>query len=184
LAKVIIEPLGPHHDRATFDCGKPRVTNFIRFTAKRQVAEDLAVVRVAVAEGSAKVLGYHSLSAHSLLVDDLPADLMPKSRPYPGLGAFYLGFLGVDQSMQGKGIGGLLLRDAMAQTIRASEYGGIAFLVLDAIDEAAAPFYGQFGFTALPSQPLRLVLPASVIRQAIMEISDQQNDIRCNTIAT
>jgi ribosomal protein S18 acetylase RimI-like enzyme len=169
LAKVIIEPLGSHHDRAAFDCGKPRVTNFIRLTAKKQVAESLAVVRVAVAEGSSKVLGYHSLSAHSLLVDDLPAELTPKSRPYPGLGAFYLGFLGVDLSMQGKGIGRLLLRDAMGQTVLAGEYGGIAFLVLDAIDEAAVPFYRQFGFTALPSQPLRLVLPASVIRQAVAQ---------------
>lgn len=172
MAKVIIEPLGSHHDRAAFDCGQPRVTNFIRLTAKKQVAESLAVVRVAVAEGTPKVLGYHSLSAHSLLVDDLPAELMPKSRPYPGLGAFYLGFLGVDLSMQGKGIGCLLLRDAMGQTMRAGEYGGIAFLVLDAIDEAVVPFYLQFGFTALPSQPLRLVLPASVIRQAVAQVSN------------
>jgi len=169
LAKVIIEPLGSHHDRAGFDCGQARVTNFIRLTAKKQVAESLAVVRVAVAEGSAKVLGYHSLSAHSLLADDLPAELMPKGRPYPGIGAFYLGFLGVDQSMQGKGIGRLLLRDALVQTARAGEYGGIAFLVLDAMDDAAVPFYRQFGFVALPSQPLRLVLPASVIRQAVAQ---------------
>ena len=169
MAKVIIEPLGPQHDRAAFDCGKPRVTNFIRLTARKQVAESLAVVRVAVAEGGNTVLGYHSLSAHSLLVDDLPAELMPKSRPYSGLGSFYLGFLGVDQSMQGKGLGRLLLRDAMGQTLRAGEYGGIAFLVLDAIDEAAVPFYLQFGFTPVPSQPLRLVLPSSVIRQAVIQ---------------
>lgn len=169
MTKVIIEPLGAHHDRAAFDCGKPRVTNFIRLTAKKQVAESLSVVRVAVAEGTNTVLGYHSLSAHSLLADDLPADLMPKSRPYPGIGAFYLGFLGVDQSMQGKGIGRLLLRDAMGQTVRAGEYGGIAFLVLDALDDAAVPFYRQFGFVALPSQPLRLVLPTSVIRRAVAQ---------------
>lgn len=167
MAKVIIEPLGSHHDRAGFDCGKPRVTNFIRLTAKKQVAENLAVVRVAVAEGTPKVLGYHSLSAHSLLADDLPTDLMPKGRPFPGIGAFYLGFLGVDQSMHGKGIGRMLLRDAMGQTLRAGEYGGIAFLVLDAIDDAAVPFYRQFGFVALPSQPLRMALPTSVIRQAV-----------------
>lgn len=167
MAKVIIEPLGSHHDRAAFDCGTSRVTNFIRLTAKKQVAESLAVVRVAVAEGSAKVLGYHSLGAHSLLADDLPAELMPKGRPYPGIGAFYLGFLGVDQSMQGKGIGRLLLRDAMAQTVRGGEYGGIAFLVQDAIDDAAVPFCRQFGFIALPSQPLRMVLPTGVIRHAV-----------------
>jgi hypothetical protein len=40
--------------------------------------------------------------------------------------------------------------------------------VRDAIDDAAVPFYRQFGFTALASQPLRMVLPASVIRQAVV----------------
>jgi GNAT superfamily N-acetyltransferase len=167
MTKIIIEPLARHHDRAAFDSGVPRVDNFIRLTARKHIAEDLAVVRVAVAKGEHRVLGYHSLSAHSLAGEDLPKNLVPKGRPYPGIGAFYLGFIGVQQSLQGRGLGQLLLRDAMHQTVLASTLGGVAFLVLDALDEERVRFYTHLGFVRLPSNPLRLVLSCATIRAAL-----------------
>jgi ribosomal protein S18 acetylase RimI-like enzyme len=167
MPRVIIEPLGRQHDRAAFDSGHPRVNNFIRMTAKKHAAQDLAVVRVAVVAGTTTVAGYHSLSAHSLSGDGLPAEIAPGGRPFPGIGAFYLGFLGVHKDLQGRGIGRLLQRDAMRQTVAASAFGGIAFLVLDAIDEQRADFFRRLGFRSLPSQPLRLVIPTEVMRAAI-----------------
>lgn len=166
MTKVVFEPLGPHHDRAAFDSGETRVDNFLRLTAKKHVVEDLAVVRVAVAEGSATILGYHSLSAHAMAADDLPDEFRPKGRPHPGIGAFYPGFIGVTRACQRKGLGKLLLKDAMRQTASASRLGGVAFLVLDAIDEERAAFYRQFGFVSLPTQPLRMVLPTKTIERA------------------
>ena len=79
--RIVIEPLGRDHDRAAFDSGEPRVDNFIRLTARKHVAESLAVVRVAVVAGDRKVVGYHSLGAHSLDAGDLPSGLAPKGRP-------------------------------------------------------------------------------------------------------
>ena len=166
MPKIIIEPLGQHHDRVAFDCGHPRVNNFIRMTARKHIAENLAVVRVAVAVGEATVIGYHSMSAHSISGDDLPVELRPKGRPFPGIGAFYLGFLGVQKHFQGKAIGRALLADAMKQTVAASAYGAIAFLVLDALDEERVGFYRNLGFQSLPSQPMRMIIPTETMRRA------------------
>ena len=166
-AGIVIEPLGRHHDRSSFDSGEPRVDNFLRLTARRHVAENLAVVRVAVVAGDPVVVGYHSLGAHSIDAAGLPAGLVPKGRPYPGIGAFYLGFIGVHRPLQGKGLGRLLLRDAMRRTVAAAEQGGVAFLVLDALDEARAGFYRDLGFVSLPSQPLRMVISTATMRAAM-----------------
>jgi len=165
--RIVIGPLAGHHDRSAFDSGEPRVDNFLRLTARKHVAENLAAVRVAVIEGGNAVIGYHSLGAHSIDAADLPAGLAPKGRPYPGIGAFYLGFIGVHRPLQGKGVGRLLLRDAMRQTVAAAEHGGIAFLVLDALDEERAGFYRNLGFVSLPSQSLRMVIPAATMRAAM-----------------
>lgn len=174
MTKVIIEPLRSDHDRAAFNCGNERVNNFLRLSARKQGKEDLAVVRVAVLEGSNTIIGYHSLSAHSLQAEDVPVELRPKGRPFPGIGAFYLGFLGVQDELQGKKLGHLLLRDAMTQTAIASTYGGVAFLVLDAIDAEKAAFYGKFGFVELADSPLRMVIPTKTIRAALIKAGDRQ----------
>jgi ribosomal protein S18 acetylase RimI-like enzyme len=68
----------------------------------------------------------------------------------------------VDQQYQGKGLGELLLVDALtrAQHIYA-EAGGIGLFV-DALDEQAAGYYRRLGFAASPDNPLLLFLPAKV----------------------
>ena len=67
----------------------------------------------------------------------------------------------------GKGVGRLLLRDALVRTVAAAEHGGIAFLVLDALDEQRAGFYRALGFVSLPSQPLRMVISTATMRAAM-----------------
>ena len=167
MRPITIEPLSRHHQCSDFDCGIDRVNNFIRRTALKHMGQDLAVVRVAVLPNTPKVIGYYSLSSHSLQADDIPPDFRPKGRPFPGIGAFYLGFLGVDRSAQGRKLGHLLLADAMRHTAQASTHGGIAFLVLDAIDAARAKFYDRFGFVELTDPPLRMIIPTKTIRGAI-----------------
>ena len=63
----------------------------------------------------------------------------------------------MDKNCQGKGLGGVLLADAVLRTSRA-ELGVFAMLV-DAKDEAAQRFYEHHGFTLLPGADRRLCLP-------------------------
>jgi ribosomal protein S18 acetylase RimI-like enzyme len=71
--------------------------------------------------------------------------------------------LAVDQRYQGKGLGELLLVDALLRAQRIyTEAGGIGLFV-DAIDAQAAGYYQRFGFEAAPDNPLLLFLPSGVV---------------------
>ncbi|MDP1956917.1 MAG: GNAT family N-acetyltransferase, partial [Rhodocyclaceae bacterium] len=91
----------------------------------------------------------------------LPDALRKKlPRRIPGV---RLGRLAVDRQYQGKGLGELLLVDALTRAQRIyTEAGGIGLFV-DAIDERAAIYYQRFGFAASPDNPLLLFLSARVL---------------------
>jgi predicted N-acetyltransferase YhbS len=70
-----------------------------------------------------------------------------------------LGRLAVAKSHQNKGLGSLLLTDALQRVLQASQVMAVYAVVVDALNERAAEFYQQFGFIPMPSQPLKLFLP-------------------------
>lgn len=75
--------------------------------------------------------------------------------------------LGLDRSEQGSGLGGDLLRDALARCAAAAdEIGGRAVLV-HAKDEAAAGFYQRWGFQPLPENPHHLYLLMKDLRASL-----------------
>jgi GNAT superfamily N-acetyltransferase len=76
--------------------------------------------------------------------------------------------LAVDRSAQGQGLGGDLLLAAGERALAvAAEVGGVA-LAIDAKDENAARWYERFGAQPLLDDPFRLILPLSVIADAIV----------------
>jgi ribosomal protein S18 acetylase RimI-like enzyme len=68
------------------------------------------------------------------------------------------GRLAVDIREQGRGIGRLLLLDAIARTRTTIKEGAGIGLVVDALHERAAGFYRSFGFEAFKDDLLRLFL--------------------------
>ena len=72
-----------------------------------------------------------------------------------------LGRLAVDMRYQGKGLGELLLVDALTRAQRIHQEAGVVGLFVDAIDERAAGFYRHFGFLSAPDNPLMLVFPVA-----------------------
>jgi len=123
--------------------------------ALQQQEKNYARTRVVVDESaSAQVLGYYTLLAH-----EIDTGQVPSVRKLPRrLACVLLGRLAVDRSAQGRGLGRLMLIDAIART-RATiqEAAGIG-LVVDALHERAAEFYRDFGFNAFKDGPLRLFL--------------------------
>ena len=113
-----------------------------------------------------KVLGYYSISPSSIEFARVPADLTQKLGRYE-VPVFRLGRLAVSRPMQGRGLGGDLLLAAGSRALRvATEVGGVA-LAIDAKDANAARWYERFGALRLLDDPLKLVLPLSVIADAI-----------------
>jgi len=171
--KIRIEPFDPtHHDRAVFSCGTTRIDNFLHRTAKKHQKGDFIRVWVAVNESEKPILGFYSLNAHSVEADDLPAKLTRNAPNHGGIPALYLAMFGVDEKYQGRGLGRVLLADALKRAASVSEQIGIAVVVLDVLDDGDAKavekryrFYEEFGFISFPSRRLRMFIPIATILQ-------------------
>jgi GNAT superfamily N-acetyltransferase len=114
-----IEPLGSHHDRATFSCGEPALDAYLARQATQDIRRRIARVFVLVGDTPARVQGYYTLSAADFEKAELPPDMAKRLPHYP-VPAAMLGRLAIDQSCQGHGLGETLLMDAIRRTLRAS----------------------------------------------------------------
>ena len=173
-AKFHIEPLDPDkHDRAAFSCGVEQVDNYFRKTANKLAKAGNVRVWVMISR-SGDLIGFYALNAHSIDYAELP-ERFAKARPGHGsIPAAYISMIGIDRKFSGKGFGGDLLVDALTRIARAADDLGIAVVVLDVLDcgdpELVAKrvkLYLSYGFTPLPSRPLRLFLPLATVRELI-----------------
>lgn len=156
-------PLAGSHDRQGFDCGRQELNDWLRQVARQHQDKGLSKTFVAIREEAPScVCGYYALTLAELENQHLPEAWRKKlPRRIPGV---RLGRLAVDRQYQGKGLGELLLVDALMRARRIyTEAGGIGLFV-DALDTQAAEYYRRFGFQQAPDNPLLLFLPASVVR--------------------
>jgi ribosomal protein S18 acetylase RimI-like enzyme len=170
-AKPSIEAFDPErHDREGFSCGVEQVDNFFKRTAnKLSKADNLRVFVMVAPDGP--VIGLYALNAHAVSFADLPPKFA-RTRPSHGnIPAAYISMIGVDQRFAGRGYGGDLLVDALKRIARAADALGIAVVMLDVLDDGdegriarRKALYEGYGFSALPSNPLRLYLPVATVR--------------------
>ena len=153
------------HDRASFDCGKQLLNDWIRRLAGQYENRDLARVYVAVRQGDPAVCGFYSLSSHRVSFESLPHDQAKGLPTRISIPAVLLGQLAVDRHEQGHGLGELLLLDALHRTDRLADRVGIRVIVVDAADEDARGFYLKYGFTSLEDDRSHLVMPVTVVRR-------------------
>jgi len=157
---MLVQPFTGSHDRRGFDCGRQELNDWLRQVARQHQEKGLSRTYIAVREEEpARVCGYYALTLAELESQHLPTAWRKKlPRRIPGV---RLGRLAVDRAFQGKGLGELLLVDALTRAQRVYvEAGGIGLFV-DAIDAHAAQYYERFGFVTIPDNPLLLFFPAS-----------------------
>ena len=160
-----IEPLGAGHNRLSFSCGVEPLDRYFHHQVGQDTRRSLASCFVAVHLPDAVICGYHTLSASSVALDDLPPALAKKLPRYPRIPATLLGRLAVDHRFRGRRIGRLLLFDAMTQICRANI--ATAMLVVDAKDDAAAAFYCRYDFLPFGPGRRQLFLPIQDIRKFV-----------------
>lgn len=162
--KLVIAPLNKNHDRSGFHCGESSLDDYIRKRARQDVKRRISQVFVATEPGHpATILGYYTLSTVSIELGELPQNIARKLPRHP-VPAALLGRLAVGQAGQGRGLGGMLLVDALKRTLAVSDDIAIYAMVVDAINEGAQRFYEQFGFAPLDSAGRRLFLPLQSIQ--------------------
>ena len=153
-------PLTGNHDRQGFDCGRQELNDWLRQVARQHQDKGLSRTFVATLDDAPNcICGYYALTLAELENRNLPEAWRKKMpRRIPGV---KLGRLAVDKKFQGKGLGDLLLVDALTRAQRIYQEAGGIGLFVDAIDEQAAGYYKRFGFEAMPDNPLLLFFPAA-----------------------
>lgn len=172
---IVIEPLDTdRHDRAAFSSGVAQVDNFLQKTAGKLLKGGTVRVFVVVDphQNPEEILGFYSINAHSVDYGDLPSRYRRYALPGGSIPAAFIGMMGVAQTFQGRGIGSLLLADALKGAYLASHRVGTAVVLLDILDCGSAQavarrqrLYEGFGFQALPSNPLRMYIPMGTVAQ-------------------
>lgn len=164
MVKWTICRLAKSHVRDQFHCGHPMLDDWLRLRTGQFDRRDLSRTFVATRPGEIKVCGYYAISKHRVLYNVLPSG-EEAGLPQIDIPVVLLGRLAVDQSVQGQGLGALLLVDALRRSLQISEHVGVRAVEVDAVDDVAKNFYLKFGFRSLLDDPRHMFLSMSVIRQ-------------------
>ena len=162
---ISIVELKKSHKRTAFDCGEPSLNDFLaRFALQNQRNDNSRSFAAVNQDGD--IFGYYSLTVGQVSHEDAPAEVSARQPAYP-IPVAVLARLAVDQSKQGKGIGNLLMNDAMRRCLVISQQAGVRAVLVEAINDTAIEFYTRFGFQQSPINRSRLFLTLKSIRQAL-----------------
>jgi GNAT superfamily N-acetyltransferase len=155
-SELVIESLNRNHNRTAFNCGIESLDRYLQHQANQDIKRRVSRVFVVRSrQDETRVLGYYTLSTLSIDLSVLPEKLA-KKLPKHSIPAALIGRLAVDVSAQCKGIGKMLLSNAIKRTLAISDDIAIYAIVVDAINEEAESFYMQYGFAHLASEGKRL----------------------------
>jgi predicted GNAT family N-acyltransferase len=150
------EPLGERHNRAAFSCGNESLDAYFKGDPIRQDVSRRVTNAFVLTPDGKFVAGFYTLSPISILSVDLPASLAKKLPKRP-IGATLIGRMGRDVSVRGKGVGEMLLMDALYKAWQASKLVSCWAVVVDA-KEGARGFYIKNEFIPFATHPARLFL--------------------------
>ncbi len=156
-----IEALAKHHNRRPFDCGVEELDRYFHTRITQDARKHIAAPFVAVNPQDNSIAGFYTISMSSIITTEFPEEIAGKLPRYPVTPAALIGRLAVDKQHRGKGVGKLLLMDALRRSV-ASEVAAFCIAV-EAKDDNACGFYRNFGFIDLPDTPNRLFLPVKTV---------------------
>ena len=165
-----IETLSRDHDRSGFDCGNDALNQYLRKIARQHLNKGISRTFVLVDDDMpTEILGFFTLASCEIFVEKLPHKYAKK---YPSkASAAKLARLAVAKDRQRQGLGTHMMINAIERVIRVSQNLGIIGFFVNAKDNKAKAYYGQFGFIPLPDSPLELFLPLATLRNAYDTIS-------------
>ena len=157
-----IEKLAIHHQVRDFKCGRNSLDLFIRKYALANQRADSSQTYIVHHDNA--VMGYYSLVFSSVQQENAPAYIlttMPANYPVP---VMLFARFAVDKKMQGRGIGTALLKDAFLRTAGASQIGGLAAILVDAIDDKMVSFHKNYGLEECPGGERKLMIAMKNVR--------------------
>jgi GNAT superfamily N-acetyltransferase len=160
-----IESLEASHDRSTFHCGVAELDGYFHLQAGQDARRKVAAPFVLL-DRSGRPVGYYTLSAYTVRLEELPPPAAKKLPRYPLLPATLLGRLAVSESHRGQNLGRLLLMDALYRSWRNTTQVASIGVIVDALDEKARAFYEHYEFAGVAGHPNKLFLSMTTIGKA------------------
>jgi GNAT superfamily N-acetyltransferase len=148
------EPLADRHDLSDFASGEPVLDDWLRRRARANQLSGAS--RTYVLARADHVVGYYSVAAGAIAVTEAPGRVR-RNMPDP-IPMSVLGRLAIHRAWQGKGLGRLMLRDAVLRICQAAEIVGMRRILVHAISPAAKRFYETFGFRESPANPMTVMV--------------------------
>jgi GNAT superfamily N-acetyltransferase len=157
------ELLVEHHQVDIFDSGDGSLDHWLKTRAlKNQIT---GATRTYVINHKLSVMAYYSLASGAVAVNE-SFGRFRRNMPDP-IPVVILARLAVDRSMQGKGIGRALVRDAGQRVLQAADTIGIRGIIVHALSEKAKTFYEKLGFESSALDPLMLMVTLTDLRAAL-----------------
>lgn len=140
---VSVRKLQPRDDRSAFESGDADLDRFFRrFAGQNQFKHHVGTTYVAEEDG--EILGFATVSAAQIEIQDLPASKQGRMPRYP-LPVLRLARLAVDKRAQGRGVGLTLLKAVFLLARAMADDFGCVGVTVDAKPQAVA-FYRHYGF--------------------------------------
>jgi GNAT superfamily N-acetyltransferase len=161
-----LERLEGRHSRRQFQCGEQAVDDWLATKALQHQEKHLSVTKVLIGTAG-MIAGYYTLATAQIDFSELPAEFT-RRLPRRALPAAVLAWLGVDRAHQGRGLGKLLLAQALRDCWEAGKTFAFIAVILDCVSDAAKTFYRHWDFEEVPGYPNRLFLSAKRL-EAMMQ---------------
>ncbi len=158
------ERLDPErHDVAIFTCGEASLDGWLREQAVPATTRRTARTWV-WSDSEDRVVGYYALAAHKVARADVPGKI---GRGGPTeIPVVLIARLALSESLRGQSFGDVLVADALTRLVEATQTVGARLVVVDALHERVAQFYGSLGFRRAPDS-LHLVQKLTDIESAL-----------------
>lgn len=163
----IIEALNSSHNREEFSCGNDFLDRYFKNQIGQETRKYTTSAFVLIETTSKKIAGYYTLSSTEIEPQNLPIEFTKRLPRYHRLPATLLGRLAIDRSFQGRGLGKVILINALSRAFQNTREIGSIALVVEAIDDQAAQYYKHFGFQSFMSKDHLLFLPMQTIKEII-----------------
>ncbi len=170
--KYLTVPLDSNHRKKVFSCGKKMLDNYLHNQAGQDVRRKLSACFVLEEKETGLIHAYYTLANNSIPIDLVPAIFKKKfPKSYSSVPTTLIGRLAVDNNHKSKGIGKLLLIDALKRSFQASKTIGSIAIIVDPLDDDAEEFYTKYGFIKLPDSG-KMFLPM----QTVGKLFEQSNN--------
>jgi GNAT superfamily N-acetyltransferase len=146
-SQFVREQLATHHDLSNFNSGEPEIDSWLRESALRASTRDYSRIYI-WHSGDDRVVAFFTLSAFAITSEALPKNRARGEQR--GIPSLLLGKFALDESIQGQGLSRILIADAVAEAVKASQYAAARYLVVDALNPSVVALYEKFGFHRAP----------------------------------